>query len=115
MRYTREAIEGSLHILAKALSDDLGVRVVMGGQRACTDGNTIRLPALPADDRRARVYGLGYIVHETGHVEDTDFEAYSQFESQSPLHGALLNILEDVRVELARMRRYPGAKLTLCA
>jgi len=113
MRYTREAIEGSLHILAKALSDDLGVRVVMGGARACTDGKLIRLPALPADDRRARLYGLGYIVHETGHVEDTDFEAYSQFALKSPLHEALLNIFEDVRVELARMRRYPGAKLTL--
>ena len=44
---------------------------------------------------------------EKGHIivsQDTDFDAYSAFASQSPLHGALLNIFEDVRVELAASR-----------
>ncbi|MGB9577972.1 MAG: VWA domain-containing protein, partial [Halothiobacillaceae bacterium] len=101
----------ALPIVAKALSENYGVSLEIRGAQAMTDGNRIVLPILPEDDQRAAVLARGYLDHEAGHVKHTDF-------SVSPgagLEGALLNILDDVRVEQAMSRRYPGCRENLDA
>ena len=67
------SIERSLHILGPVLGKKRGVEVRIGGGQACTDGNTIWLPALPIDDAEAAVLGFGLLFHETNHVRYTDF------------------------------------------
>lgn len=93
----------SLPIIAKILGDRYGVRVEVGGQRACTDGHTIYIPALPDDDRKAEILVRGYIDHESAHVR---FK--SGLLSGSALERALQNILEDIRIESRMKERYRG-------
>lgn len=93
----------SLPIIAKILGDKYGVRVEVGGSRACTDGNTINIPALPDDDRKAEILVRGYIDHESAHVR---FK--SGLLSGSALERALQNILEDIRIESRMKERYRG-------
>ena len=50
------SIERSLHILGPVLGKKRGVDVRIGGGQACTDGNTIWLPALPIDDAEAAAH-----------------------------------------------------------
>ena len=93
----------SLPIVAKILGDKYGVRVAIGGGRACTDGQTIYLPALPADDEKAAVLVRGYIDHEAAHVRFTEGGLEG-----SPLERSLQNILEDIRIERRMGKRFPG-------
>ena len=64
---------GALPILAKMLGRRLGVQVVIGADAAHTDGQTIYLPALPADDAALAILANGYIDHEAAHLRYTDF------------------------------------------
>ena len=67
-------IINSLPLLAAALGCKYGVDVVIGGDRACTDGRTIYLPSLP-QDCDATLLGLvrGYIDHGAAHLRETGF------------------------------------------
>lgn len=100
------AIERSLHILGPVLGRKRGVEVRIGGTAACTDGNTIWLPALPLDDAEAASLGFGLLFHETNHVRYTDF-AVAKGEG---LVGALTNALEDIRIDGLGHREYPGGR-----
>ena len=42
-----QTIVRSLPLVASVLGKRYGVNVVIGGDKACTDGSTIHLPALP--------------------------------------------------------------------
>jgi cobaltochelatase CobT len=99
------SLERSLHILGPVLGRKRGVDVRIGGTRACTDGNTIWLPALPIDDAEAAALGFGLLFHETNHLRYTDF-AVAKGEG---LVGALTNALEDVRVDALGQQEYRGA------
>jgi len=101
----RGALERSLHILGPVLGRKRGVEVRIGGTRACTDGNTIWLPALPIDDAEAAVLGFGLLFHETNHLRYTDF-AVARGEG---LVGALTNALEDIRIDGLGQQEYRGA------
>ena len=100
------AIERSLHILGPVLGRKRGVEVRIGGDAACTDGNTIWLPALPLDDADAAALGFGLLFHETNHVRYTDF-AVTKGEG---LAGALTNALEDIRIDGLGHQEYPGGR-----
>ncbi len=101
----------ALPIVAKALSESYGISLEIRGHEAMTDGRRIILPVLPEDDRRALVLARGYLDHETGHVKHTDFTV----PRGTGLEGSLTNILEDIRVEQAMSRRYPGCRENLAA
>ena len=100
------AIERSLHILGAVLGKKRGVEVRIGGGQACTDGNTIWLPALPIDDAEAAALGFGLLFHETNHVRYTDF-AVTKGEG---LAGALTNALEDIRIDGLGHQEYLGGR-----
>ncbi|MFO1431267.1 MAG: VWA domain-containing protein [Candidatus Competibacteraceae bacterium] len=102
----RNPLLGALPLLAQALGDKYGVTVDIGGQGAWTDGDTIHLPALPLDDDGTLwVLANGYLDHEAGHVRHTDFTVAK---GATPLHQALSNLLEDIRVDARMGERYPG-------
>jgi cobaltochelatase CobT len=100
------SIERSLHILGPVLGRKRGVTVRIGGGAACTDGNTIWLPALPIDDAEAAALGFGLLFHETNHVRYTDF-AVTRGDG---LVGALTNALEDIRIDRLGHQEYPGGR-----
>jgi cobaltochelatase CobT len=100
------SLERSLHILGPVLGRKRGVAVRIGGARACTDGNTIWLPALPIDDAEATALGFGLLFHETNHLRYTDFTV----PKGEGLAGALTNALEDVRIDALGQQEYRGAR-----
>lgn len=103
---TRSSLERSLHILGPVLGRQRGVEVRIGGKRACTDGQTIWLPALPIDDVEAAQLGFGLLFHETNHLRYTDFT----LARGEGLVGALTNVLEDVRIDALGQQAYRGGR-----
>jgi cobaltochelatase CobT len=94
----------SLHILGPILGRKMGVKVRVGGSKACTDGNVIHLPALPIENKEAAILGFGHLFHEANHVRETDFSANQG-------HGfvrSLVGVLEDIRIDSLGFQRYPG-------
>lgn len=112
--YTTRVIEGALPILARALVDG-SVNVVIGGDSAYSEGasRTIGLPSLPPACNRAKALGLRFVVHESGHLDSSDFDAFESFVSRRPQLRSLVNSLEDIRIERLREQRYRGARDTL--
>lgn len=104
-------IAGTLAFIARALGDKMGVKVIVGGLRACTDGDRIFIPSLPADSKKAKIIARGYIDHESAHVKYTDFDV--PLDRSKPLQSSLQNILEDVRIEGHQGERWPGCKQNL--
>jgi len=92
------------------------VQVVFQGEGAATNGSVIFLPALndgvEVDDVHQAVM-RGYVDHEAGHVRHTNFDVIGR--STSKLERALVNCLEDVRIERKVIDEYPGAERNLKA
>ena len=102
----------ALPIVAAAYGRKFGVKVQVGGTRACTDGKTIHIPEI-RDEPVAKTLAWGYLTHEAAHVRFTDMEVYRATAIKSPLVKTVLNILEDVRIENAILGPYPGSVRTL--
>ena len=106
-------IINSLPLLAAALGRKYGVEVVIGGNSACTNGNTVYLPTLQQDCSDI-LLGLvrGYIDHESAHLRETDFEILETGQL-IPLEKHIWNILEDWRVEHKLAAAFPGCRQNL--
>jgi nitric oxide reductase activation protein len=111
-----KTLNRAMPIVAAALGRKFGVNVIVGGttasQTASTDGNTIWIPDLPADSALREV-AWGFLAHEASHVRSTDMTVFRAAALKSPLQKTLLNILEDIRIEQAIRRSYPGTRKTL--
>jgi hypothetical protein len=97
-----------LALIAKVLGRKYDVTVTIAGQVACTSGKEITIPVVSGPHAEALAHG--YIDHEAAHVRYTDFSV----RLTNDFAGDLLNILEDVRIELAIGREYPGCIANLC-
>lgn len=103
------------HRLASTIGRRKGVKVVFAGHEAATDGQTILIPELPPgawlSTVQAKVF-MGYLDHEVGHVLLTNSPMYANEAKKrdSALFSYVLNVIEDVREELAYIKLYPGAK-----
>jgi len=97
-------IIGGLRIALQALAEKMGVVLRIEGDMAYTDGETIVIPTLPADDREAATLARGYVDHEAAHIAHTDF---------SIVVTQWTNIIEDVRIEKEQGKRYPGCAVNL--
>ncbi|NMG28381.1 hypothetical protein [Aromatoleum evansii] len=101
---------GALPIYAKMLADACDVEVVIGTQtRAYTNGRVIYLPPLPGDNKLAKKLAYGMIMHEAGHIEETQFSAFQQNKALQAMAGRL----EDVRMEAKQIRKFPGGRRRL--
>ena len=104
-----KTLSAALPIAARMLADRLNVPVKIGGKDAQTDGETVYLPDLPLESKKASVLAFGFLVHEVGHLRLTDFAAVP---TSFPLNF-FENILEDIRIELGIRKVYLGAKKML--
>jgi hypothetical protein len=95
----RSVVIGGIALAMRAMAKKSGITLHIGGDTACTNGTTIIIPNLPDDNKVMGIKARGYVDHESGHVAHTDF---------SILNSKWLNILEDVRIEKAHSRWYPG-------
>lgn len=103
----------SLPIIAKALGRNMGVKVELDAGRPRTNGKVIYLPSLPLNDPGVETLGLGFIIHEAGHIRYSDFTL--DFEGLSPLEMKFCGVFEDIRMERCVIRDYPGAPKRLSA
>ena len=103
-------LQKALPIVGSALGRKMGVRVEVAGHRACTDGECIWLPAFDPQRPEQEKLAWGFLSHEAAHVRYTDF--YLDYEG-SALRRRLTNLLEDIRIEKAISREYPGAAFSL--
>ncbi len=105
-------LETTLDRVGRILSQDYHIQVLCKGNECKTDGRTIWLPSLPEEVPESLWQLLrGEIDHEVAHILFTDFGGKMQAFGQK--WGAfghdLLNVIEDVRVNYALARKYPGA------
>lgn len=107
-------IEGALPITAKLLAGDLDMEIVFGADgfaATVIDGKkTLYVPNLPLNDAAADDLALRGIVHEDGHFKHSQFD---DFEQVRHALRELTNILEDIRIEVAQIERYAGARAIL--
>ena len=100
-------------IVAAALGRSMNVKIVVDPRlsTAKTDGKTLYLPVLPVNlEEWVATILWGLTHHESGNIRHSDMETLKEPELHSDrcLLG-LLQALEDVRMERAHIRLYPGA------
>lgn len=100
-----KSLIGSLPIYAQHLSEQTGVKVVVEGSRAYTDGQKVVVPH-NLDDLPL---SFGFIAHECSHVRNTDMDTM-KLAMKTPFRKNLLNVLEDIRIERLSMDQYPGTE-----
>jgi len=104
-------LTNALPIVAAAYGRKFGVQVLVGGTDARTNGKTIQIPAMN-DDPEAKLLAFGYLTHEAGHIRHTDFAVWPP---TSPIGVFIVGVIEDVRIENALLKDYPGSRQTMDA
>ena len=112
MNTLQTSLEKSLPIVAAAYGEQFGVKIVLSGKDAYTDGNTIVLPLLKSKSDLRDVL-FGYLAHESAHVRDSDFNTLKKCKNQS--EKSYTNIIEDIRIEQLIQDVFPGTRFTLDA
>lgn len=102
-------LKGALPIYANLLAETCGIEVEFGHAIPHADGNKIYLPDLPMDDPDAKALAFGLIMHEAGHLTETQFGVWPN----EKVLQRLTNLLEDVRMEARQIAKYPGASQRL--
>ncbi|MGR2665124.1 VWA domain-containing protein [Vibrio campbellii] len=105
-------LKNALPIVAAAYGEKFGVKVLIQGQDAFTDGERIVIPTANPDDPHYQQIAWGYLAHEAAHIRHTNFDMV-QKASSKPIRKALLNIIEDVRVENELAKDYPGTRRSI--
>lgn len=121
--HTQKIATRTLEMVAVAMSEEYGIKVVCNGQRAYTSYSqstkkpVITIPSVPLTDDNYRSLLRGYVDHEVGHVRFTD-AAYLSDELMHDLEivGSLktiCSIYEDVYVERKMGESFPGCRRNL--
>lgn len=110
----KNSVFNALPIVAAHYGEKFGVKVVIDDLVAATDGNTIIVPNVPETYPNKDVV-WGYLTHEAAHVRHTDFDVWNSVAKAESLRKTLLNILEDVRIEYAMVKQFPGVRSDLDA
>ena len=105
-----------LTMLAQVVCGRSGIEVISApGHSFGTDGKKILVASNWAGGEDEHDILMGAICHEgPGHISNTDFDVMRKWrQGKSDLAGSLENVIEDIRIELAAMREYPGARRIL--
>ncbi|MGX2963342.1 VWA domain-containing protein [Shewanella sp. FeAMO] len=105
-------LKNALPIVAAAYGEKFGVKVLIQGQDAFTDGERIVIPTANPDNPHYQQIAWGYLAHEAAHIRHTNFDMV-QKASSKPIRKALLNIIEDVRIENELAKDYPGTRRSI--
>lgn len=109
-KISNKSLIGALPLIAQHLGSQYGVKVVFGNyDTAMTDGQNIFMPHLPLEDDTTATLANGFIDHESAHILETDFSV----RGKTPIEKHLLNIVEDLRIEQALVKRFPGTRKNL--
>jgi cobalamin biosynthesis protein CobT len=106
-----DLFEHEMYTNSKVLGRDGGVVVVIGGDKAQTDGKTVVLPALDKHkvvSNEAANVARGFVNHESGHLRFTNGLTVKRF-ARHEQHMSFLNGMEDVRMEKKFADQYPGS------
>jgi len=101
------------HVLAATVGKRMGISVLFNGQGPCCEKNDDGKYVISMPKIIKKEPGVGFIIHEGFHVEDTDMDVYKAFALKGKMHANILNILEDVRIEHRGSKRYRGARKML--
>ncbi|ASL28945.1 VWA domain-containing protein [Azotobacter chroococcum] len=101
----KKTLMGSLPVYAQHLSEQTGVKVLVEGSQAYTDGTKVVVPFTETDPELS----FGYVAHECSHVRNTDMQYFGEAQAV-PFRLSVLNILEDIRIERLSMDQYPGTE-----
>ena len=112
----RQHLVAALPAIAGGLGQSCGVTVRFADGPARTDGKTVYIGRLPANDDVAAVLALGRICHESAHLHDTDMSVWTDrlkdcHTGFAAFTKTIANVIEDVRIEVRAIRRYPGHHL----
>ncbi|WP_305817400.1 VWA domain-containing protein [Photobacterium leiognathi] len=102
----------SLPLIGAGLGDKLGVKILVGGNQACTDGRTyIQIPEFDITSKAQKDAVLGYMAHEAAHIKFNSFKGINtnNFNGKPVLHS-LWNIIEDLRIENAMIDSMIGTR-----
>ena len=110
MNQRQSALERALPIVAAAYGEQFGVRVVLSGSDAMTDGKTIVLPMLDNMSEMKDVL-FGYLSHEAAHIRESSFDTFKKCRSE--IEKSMTNLIEDIRIERAIQLAFPGTQFTL--
>ncbi|MCL8571007.1 VWA domain-containing protein [Proteus mirabilis] len=105
-------LKNALPIVAAAYGEKFGVKVLIQRQDAFTDGERIVIPTANPDDPHYQQIAWGYLAHEAAHIRHTNFDMVKKASSK-PIRKALLNIIEDVRIENELAKDYPGTRRSI--
>lgn len=112
-------LQGATQIVAQAFAIEAGIRVVFGNYstgffcKGKKGNKEVHIPSLPPNLEEAKIYSFGFLTHEIAHENYTDLDAFMAAFPKSPVKHAMLNILEDVRIEILSSNRYPGSRINL--
>jgi len=108
----------NIPLLAKILGNQMGLSVVFSNTATTASINmkskVITLPEAMCNSGKASDVVLirGFIAHEAvGHGRHTDKDTLMKIKSK--FEGSLINILEDIRIEKAAWKCYPGVRSIL--
>lgn len=103
-------VESSLEKLGRILTQKWKLRLQFRAGECHTEGRTITLPSIPDNAPKDLVEAMqGHLDHEASHVVHTDFK-YLRAVGRHPKTQAIINSMEDPRIERQWGRIYPGAK-----
>lgn len=106
-------LEKALPIVAATYGQKFGVKVVVSGSSAATNGNTIVIPSINLSKKPVEFTNAlwGFLTHEAAHVRLTDFNIFEAI----PMRQRLLNVLEDGRIENSFIKMFPGTRTSFDA
>jgi len=96
-------LKKTLLVLAGIWARAFGLRVILGGTRAYTDGRDIYVPNITELSLKDVV--LGFIAHEASHIRNTNFQVLRGLDG---LLFSMVNALEDLRIERCSVKEWPG-------
>ncbi len=106
--------ESRLERVARIMSRNWNVDVVIEGNQAYTDGSKIILPMLEDVSDELFADLDAFLDHEIAHVKFTDFpEMRKPKRLINRFHKELFNAVEDSRIELLLPLEYPGTEMSL--
>lgn len=113
----------TLEMVAVALSEEYGIKVVSSGRRAYTsyspDGGrpVITIPSIDSDDEHYIHLLRGYVDHEVGHIRFSDQKEITAALDQRPdgvgALKTLIHLFEDIHVEQLMGECFPGCRRNL--
>lgn len=94
----------------KLVSERFDIKVRFDGVKAETNGDEITLPNILAMTDKEIEFLYGILLHEIGHVKFSAFDKKLFEQIKSHNHFAIINAIEDARIENKMMGVYEGAK-----